>query len=87
MCDNSNIHRPLHPPPPVAAAGAASGWLRGLGHFTESAYFDTNPGEEGHLALLRWYTGAIPKAHMRIILEAGNQLPVLHHWLQRSLQL
>jgi hypothetical protein len=56
-------------------------------HFTERAYFDTNPGEEVHLAFLRWYTGAGPKAHRRVILAAANQLPVFQHWLQRSLQL
>ncbi len=39
-----------------------------------------------HLAFLRWYTGAGPKAHRRVVLAAANQLPVLQHWLQRSLQ-
>ncbi len=37
-------------------------------HFTERAYFDTNPGEAVHLAFLRWYTGASPKALMCLIL-------------------
>jgi hypothetical protein len=56
-------------------------------HFTERAYFNTSPGEDVHLGLLRWYTSAGPKAHRRVILEAANQLPVLQRWPQWSLQL
>jgi hypothetical protein len=40
-----------------------------------------------HLDFLRWYTGAGPRTHKRIILQVAHQLPVLQHWLQRSLQL
>jgi hypothetical protein len=39
------------------------------------------------LDLLRLYTWAGPKKHKRIIIQASHQLPVLRHWLQRSLQL
>jgi hypothetical protein len=99
MCAKIDITDPSNLSPSVAAAGAAGGqlWLRGLGRVTPALYnesaptsVDNNPGEEVHLAFLRWYTDRRrPQGEhsMRVILEAANQLQVLQHWLPRSLQL
>ena len=93
MCANSDIDDPsirLHLWQqlvlPVVSYGCEI-WGAQYHHFTEHSYFADNPGEEVHLDFLRWYTGAGSKAHKRVILQAANRLPVLQHWLQRSLRL
>ena len=56
-------------------------------HFTEPTYASSTPGEKVQAQFLRWYTGARPNTHHRILLQAANRLPLQQHWLQRSLQL
>jgi hypothetical protein len=67
MCANSDITDPsirLHMWQQLVLPMVSYGceiWGAQHRHFTERAYFDTNPGEEVHLAFLRWCTGAGPR--------------------------
>ena len=55
--------------------------------FTEKHYFKDNPGEQVHLQFLRWYLAARTTTHKRIVLQAANRLPIIHHWLERAISL
>ena len=72
---------------PVVSYGSEV-WGPRLPHSSDhDAYFANNPGEKVHMHFLRWYLGARVATHKQILLQAAGRLPLMQHWLQRTVTL
>jgi hypothetical protein len=70
---------------PVVSFGSEL-WA-GLYPFCDDAsYMANNPSEQVHMQFLRWYLRARGSTHKHILLHAAHRLPLMQHWLQRTVQ-
>ena len=71
---------------PVVSFGSEI-WAGLYPFFDDASYMTNTPAEQVHMHFTRWYLGARGSTHKRILLHAAHRLPLMQHWLQRTIQL